>query len=317
VNTDQEAEHSHALTEVEAALAALDARVTALEPTEPPPPIASATVASIPDLLAYLADDSLDEIVVTDGRYPVVGATYPLGLKQGLFINERYANRTRPILVRAETIGGVLLDGQGQSSWIGLLFSGGAHHQTWQGFRHVNGSPTTTGVIVFGGSGPASLTNKPGPHHITLLDHDIDKTCTDTRAQISHSHGVYISQSVGGVHDILIDRFTMDGSGGIGGALHFYHSTPTEQNAWNFTARNMRVVNPWLTAVYLWDPTLRNILIEDMEVVNASGYAVRYERPGSEIVLRRVITKSSKLRGFYSSLGASPPGLTFEECDFQ
>jgi hypothetical protein len=60
----------------------------------------------------------------------------------------------------------------------------------------------------------------------------------------------------------------------------------------------------------LWDPTLHDIVIEDSTIMNAKHTAVRYEQ-GSTITLRRVTSVGSGEAGFYSSLGANPPGVTF------
>ena len=88
-------------------------------PSVPPAPKASPSsaaggsvrVASIPDLLAALAEDANTEIVVADGTYRVSAA----GLQEpdSLWIGAAFAGRTRPVTVRAETIGGVTIDGAG------------------------------------------------------------------------------------------------------------------------------------------------------------------------------------------------------------
>ena len=138
-------------------------------PTLPPAPSArahggrdgSVRVASIPDLLAALADDANTEIVVADGTYRVSAA----GLQEpdSLWIGAAFAGRTRPVTVRAETIGGVTIDGGGAPYFGGISFDEGAHDQTWDGFVFANGTPTQTGVVTFGG-----YSGMPAAHHITL-----------------------------------------------------------------------------------------------------------------------------------------------------
>ena len=49
--------------------------------------------------------------------------------------------------VRAETRGGVTFDAGG-GNLGGLSFNGGAHHQTWDGFKFANGVTSQTGVIM-------------------------------------------------------------------------------------------------------------------------------------------------------------------------
>lgn len=63
-------------------------------------------------------------------------------------------------------------------------------------------------------------------------------------------------------------------------------------------------------AIEFWDATLRNIVIEDSTVSGARESAVRYELGGT-VTLRRVTSTDSGRAGFYSSLGTTPPGVTF------
>lgn len=260
-------------------------------------------VSSIPALLTQLADNSVSEIVVSDGTYHVSGASYQQA--DSLWIGSQFAGRTNPVIVRAATTGNVTFDGGGAADWIGLYFGGGAHHQTWQGFRFANGKPTQTGVIYLGGGA--------APHHITLHDISIANTVTSVSTGLG-DHGIYISQSIGGVHDVLVDGYTVDGSGGLDSAIHFYHSGVGEPNAWNVTVRNMAVTGTD-QAVVLWDSTLSNIVIEDSTITNATSIAVRYE-DGGTVTLRRVTSTGSGSAGFYSSLGSNPPGVTFDNCNF-
>ena len=278
-------------------------------PTPVPTPTPSSTVrvTSIPALLTALANDTVTEIVVANGTYRVSVASTRQA--NSLWIGAKFAGRTRPVLVRAETTGGVTFDGGGSTYWVGLAFNGGAHDQTWQGFTFANAEPTQTGVITFGQSGLGA--GWAAPHHITLRDIKMAGSLTSRYAG-SGDHCIYFSQAVGGPHDILIDGYTVDGSGNINTALTFYHSTATEQNAWNVTVRNMTVTGTH-QAIEFWDATLRNIVVEDSTITNATRYAVRYEVGGTGIVLRRVVsTGSGNGTGFYSSLGKTPPGVTFE-----
>ena len=93
-------------------------------PTPPPTPLPTLTpglnpirVTSIPALLTALADNTVDEIVVANGTYHVS----PSGQKKpdSLWIGgDKFASRTRPIFVRAETIGGVTFDGTGETGGL-------------------------------------------------------------------------------------------------------------------------------------------------------------------------------------------------------
>ena len=246
---------------------------------------------------------------MANGTYRVSGAS--AGRADSLWIGARFAARTRPVLVRAETTGGVTFDGGGATSWIGLAFEDGAHDQTWQGFTLANGRPTSTGAIVFGG-----WAGDPAPHHITLRDITIARTVTSANGPgVYLDHGVYFEMALGGVHDILIDGLTVDGSGGLDSAIHFYHSAAGNPNAWNVTVRRMKVTGTE-QAIIVWDRTVRNIVIEDSTITGATRFAVRYE-DGGTLTLRRITSTGSAMGGFYSSLGTNPPGVTFEASDLR
>ncbi len=279
-----------------------------------PPPGNSVTVASISALKTALANNAITEIVVVDGTYIV--STAASQASNSLWIGSAFASRTNPVLVRAQTIGGVTFDGNGATYFGGLSFEEGAHHQTWRGFKFANGTATSTGVIVFGG-----YSGKAGAHHITLEDITIMGTCRSSAAPgTSHDHAVYFSNSVGGVHDIVIDRLTVDGSpsNSVDSALHFFHSGSGEVNAWNVTVRDLSV-NGTDQPIILWDSTLHDILIEDATIANARNVGVRVEQSNSssDITLRRVTTTNSMGGpGFYSSAGPTPAGVTFDDCSF-
>jgi hypothetical protein len=272
-------------------------------PTPTPAPVSGSSirVTSIPALLTALADNDITEIVVANGTYRVS----PAGLQRSdsLWIGKRFAGRTKSVVVRAETNGGVVFDGGGANYFGGIWFVDGAHHQTWQGFVFANGTPTQTGVIMFGdGVGRAA------PHHITLRSITIPRSIR-TSSTGAGDHGVYFSQAVGGPHDLLIDGLTVDGAGGLDTALHFYHSDSSHRNAWNVTIRRMKVTGTD-QAIMLWDSTTSNVLIEDSTISGATSYAVSYER-GSAITFRGVTSSGSGSAGWTSSKGANPPGVTF------
>jgi len=264
-------------------------------------------VSSIAALLTALADNSVDEIVVADGTYHVSPAS--LQHADSLWIGAKFAGRTRPVTVMAQTTGGVTFDGGGETYFGGLSFEAGAHDQTWQGFVFAHGTPTQTGVITFGG-----YAGMVAPYNITLRDITIAGTITSTYAG-SEDQSIYFSEAVGGPHDILIDGYTVNGAGGVNTALTFYHSDAADKNAWNVTVKNMAVTGTY-EAVELWDPTAHDILIEDSTITNARNVAVRYEQ-GTGITLTDITsTGSGSEQGFYSSQGATPAGVTFSGDSF-
>ncbi len=140
-------------------------------PTSTPTPSSSVRVSSIPALLTALANDAVDEVVVANGTYRVSPSSRLA--TDSLWIGARFAGRTRPVTVRAETRGGVTFDGGGGSAFGGLSFEDGAHHQTWDGFHFANMAARETGIIEVGGYLPRRT-----PHHITLRNIVIEASCT-------------------------------------------------------------------------------------------------------------------------------------------
>jgi hypothetical protein len=229
-----------------------------------------------------------------------------------LWIGSRFASRTRPITVRAETPGGVTFDGAGTAYFGGISFEEGAHDQTWDGFVFANGTPTQTGVITFGGyAGMAAA------HHITLRNITLPRSITSSSTGAT-DHGVYFAQAVGGVHDILIDGLTVDGAGGLDSALHFYGSSAGNPNAWNVTVRRLSVAGT-SQALMLWDSTLHDIAIDTAVITDAEDFAVRFESPGAtDITISRITsTGSGSGQGFHSSLGPHPIGVTLVDNSFE
>jgi hypothetical protein len=271
-------------------------------------------VTSIPALLTALADDTVTEIVVANGTYRV--STAGSQHSDSLWIGARFAGRTRPVTVRAESRGGVTFDGGGATHHGCISFEAGAHDQTWDGFRCAGGQATDTGVITFGG-----YAGLAAPHHITLRNWTIDASCTGratTATGTALDHAVYLSKAVGGPHDLLFEDITVDGRGGLASAFHFYHSDSANRNAWNVTIRRLTVTGTQ-QALILWDPTLQNVTVDTATIANALAHAVRHEAPGATGITYANITStgSGAGTGFYSSQGTSPPGVTFTNNSFR
>ena len=289
--------------------------VPSLPPRPPDPtPAAGATVrvASIPELLSALADDANAEIVVADGTYRVSAA----GLQKpdSLWIGAAFAGRTRPVTVRAETVGGVTIDGGGAPYFGGISFDEGAHDQTWDGFVFANGTPTETGVVTFGG-----YAGMPAAHHITLRNlrflGSLTGSSTNSSAPAT-DHAIYVSKAAGGPHDLVFDDITVDGSGGLASAIQFYSHDDGSPNAWNVWVRRLTVTGTQ-QGIIIWDQTLHDIVVDTATITGASLYGVRYEDPGANIFLANVTTTGSGVRGFHSSHGDRPPGLAFIDDSFR
>ena len=266
-------------------------------------------VSSIVALKTALADNSVDVIVVANGTYHVSPAE---GLSpDSLWIGIGYASRTRPITVRAATQGGVTFDGGNGGGYGGLMFTGGAHDQTWDGFHFAHMVGGQTGIIVFGED-----PTLPPPHHITLRHITLDASLHRQSTSDINAQGIYFAQARGtGPHDLLLEDITVDGSDPLGlwSAIHAYHGDASAPPSSNVTIRRLTVRGTF-NAVVLWNNTgiQRNWLIEGATISGSRERAVRFESIGAtNIVLKDMVSTGSGLGGFYSSLGSNPPGVTF------
>jgi hypothetical protein len=268
----------------------------------------SARVSSIAALKAALANNALDEIVVANGAYHVSPAN--LQRSDSLYVGAKYAGRTRPVTVRAETRGGVTFDGGGGSSYGGLTFVDGAHDQTWDGFNFANMVAVDTGIIVYGGI----QTLRP-PHHITLRNITLKSTLHRTSASDINAHGLYFAQALTtGPHDLLVDGLTIDGTSSLSlwSGIHAYHGDATHPASYNVTIRRLKVTGT-LFPIVLWEDTAvqHDWLIDGATISGARRYAFRFESvAATNVKVNAVTSTGSGLGGFYSSMGAHPAGLS-------
>jgi hypothetical protein len=282
---------------------------TAPTTTTPTTPGKTVNVSSIPALMTALRDNSVDVIVVANGTYHVSTATSLQS--NSLWIGTRFAGRTRPVTVRAATVGGVTFDGGGGSGYAGLMFNGGAHDQTWDGFKFANMVGGQTGIIVFGGD----PTLAP-PHNITLRHITLMSSCRRPSSSDINAQGVYFAHASGtGPNHLLLEDLTVDGSDPLSlwSAIHAYHGDSSHPPSSNVTIRRLTVRGTF-NAVVLWNNTgiQRNWLIEGAKISGARERAVRFESIGAtNIVLKDMVSTASGTGGFYSSLGAHPPGVSF------
>ncbi|HEY7131881.1 MAG TPA: hypothetical protein VH440_06495 [Candidatus Limnocylindrales bacterium] len=281
-------------------------RVTVSSSPAPTTSGRTVTVASIAALKSALADNSIGQIVVKNGTYRVSAS----GSQQSnsLWIGSKYAGRTRTVLVRAATRGGVTFDGGGGTFGC-MSFEQGARYQIWDGFNCANGRPNHTGAIVFGGY----PTLVPA-HHITMRYIRILSSVRGSATSISSGttdHAFYISDAKGtGPHDLVFEDISVDGRGGLATAFHFFHSQSGSPNASSVTVRRLTVTGTQ-QAILLWDGTMRNIQFDHATITGVLKYGVRYESAGaSGIRFSYITTRNSGSRGWYSSMGAHPAGVT-------
>jgi hypothetical protein len=225
-----------------------------------------------------------------------------------LWIGSRFADRTNPVVVRAETRGGVTFDGGGATYFGGISFENNVHDQVWDGFNFANGTPTATGVVVFGG-----YSDEPGaPNHITMRN---IRMLSSIHGAVPQDHAFYISATpTVGPHDLLFEDITVDGSGGIMSAFNLGKAWGA--NAWNVTVRRLTATN-LNTAIVVWEGTLHDLLFDTISLRNSARFGVRYENGSDQrVVFRNVTSTTSGSQGFYSSLGNPPPGVTLTGCSF-
>ena len=249
-------------------------------------------------------------IVVANGTYSISGSGNQAA--NSLWIGSKYASRTRPITVRAATVGGVTFDcGGGYCG--GISFNGGVHDQTWDGFRFANGTTSQTGVIVFGGySGMAA------PYNISLKHITIESSCHRVGSGAT-DHALYFSYALEGWRNILVEDFTVNATDtmGLASGVHMDHGYAAD--APNVAAHGVTVRRLIFNgnrgiasqqAIILWQPPTRDWLFDGATITNAGGAAIRYEpTPGTNIVFKDITSVNSS--GFYSSQGPNPAGVTF------
>jgi hypothetical protein len=266
------------------------------------PPATTVTVTTIADLYTALANNAPD-ITLAPGTY-----------SGRINIDSRFAARTVPGVIHTD---GVVNTGNGQLNGVGLSIHGGAHDLDFQGgITFANATMTQAGVIDFGGW------DEPGVHHITIRKPKVLSSVL--RASIDHSteHAAYFSHSRGGCHDILIEDLDVDASAamGLASAVHMDHADNGLVNAYNVTIRRLKYVGnrgrgePTVQqAIILWVPPVHDWLFDGATITNANGLAIRFESVGaSNIVFKDIVSTNSG--GFYSAMGANPPGVTFVNC---
>ena len=172
--------------------AALSARLSALESwrssiTESRKVV---PVSGIPALLAAIADDTVDAIVIEDGTYAVHAAS--ASDPQSLWIGHAYAGRTRPLSIDPRTPGGVVLDGGGAVGWEGVVLQE-VHDLSWGPMRLANATVVQGGAVVLGQSGSFVPL---GVRNVALRGWTVEETVKSGSplAQLG-DHAVYVSSS--------------------------------------------------------------------------------------------------------------------------
>ena len=82
------------------------------------------------------------------------------------------------------------------------------------------------------------------------------------------------------------------------------------------TVRGLHVTGTQ-SAIILWSGGLRNIVFDGADISGAKAYAVRFESSGIGHRVQAHHLGPSGYRGFYSSMGAHPPGVTLANNSFR
>lgn len=301
------AAHAASITALQAAQAKTDARLAALEAQPAPPPVVvtppqpvTTTVTSIADLYVALLDSANTDITLAPGSY-----------SGGIVFDSRFAARTAACIVR---LSGVTLTGGG------LTFRGGAHDLEVLDPTFARWNLNQTGVLMFGGW------DEDPAHHITVRRATVLSSVHRTLEANTSEHGAYFSHSRGGVHDILIEDFTVNATDpmGLATGIHADHADNGLVNAYNVTVRNLTFHGNGAQGssvqdgIILWTVPLHDWTFDGASITNSNGNAIRYEAAGQRILFQNVVSTGTRYAPFYSSTqGAAPAGVTFSGCSLQ
>lgn len=276
------------------------------------------TVSSIAALKTALADDTLDEITVADGTYSCVNATSEAATS--LFWGEAYASRTRPVVVRATTQGGVTFDGGGAT--CGMYFGEGVHHLTFDGFRFANWVPVSSGVIVIGRHGAVET----APHDLALKNITVLGTCLGSNSPGEFlDHAFYVSSAANpGPHDIRIADCSVvapaDTTRLLHSAIHMFGTeNGSETTGWNVTVERFTATAK--DGMLVWGAAIHDCAFTDATFTSCSVFGARQQYADTNMAYLRCTSTGSGSQGFYSPVGTptdhdAPSGTTFTGCSF-
>jgi hypothetical protein len=256
-------------------------------PPGPEPPGSTVSVNTFAELRAAVDNLSISTVIVEDGTYNI-----------GYFLPPIARPSSNPLLVQADNIPaspedphGVIFTGQGM-----YFRNRRGSYTTWQGISFEGISVADTGIVVFGAYG------EPGPDHVTFLD---TRFVSNTPLNAHNSHHFYLSD--GNSHDILIDRFYVQGvSHSAFSGFHAYHNPL----GYNVSVKNGEVQNVY--AGLLMYGNLTGFLAEDIVINNVKASV---DMVGIQGTLRRVDATSTDGYGQIKSTGSGGSGPTvLDDC---
>jgi hypothetical protein len=245
-------------------------------PPAPPPPPSQNVITFTPSvtqaqLLGAIADNTVDVIALMPG-------TYPLG---GMTVN---ADRTRPVVIRAQTSGTVVVDGNGADRAFMLGSSGRAANITFEGLIFEDYFIGERGVFTLGNT-------------VNITMRQI--TIRNTRGVSGYlAWGLYLSSSGGfGPRNTLAEDWTI-----VGDPAHSFGGFQSghDPNARTAVLRRWNVSNVTF-AIYAasdaTDMTFENFNITDSGANHDDGfYSVVIVIPGTGLLRDSCLTRSG---GFY------------------
>lgn len=242
--------------------------VPPVTPPVTPPSGTTVAVTSIAAARTAMLDNAVGEIVFRNGSYNPGPGVRNGGTNQW-WVGPEVAFRTRPLLIRAETPGGVTFRGTTSNRWF--VFTDGSHDLAFDGFVFDGLSIGQDGIVKIGGD-PDYIPS----HHITWTRTTVLPSCRGTgQAGSLYDHVYYVAHAKGdGPHDILIDGVTADLTGGLDSVFHAYHSDGGPM-AHHVTVRAVRS-SGGMTPIVVDDASCHDYTVTDTEVRGFSKAAVRY-----------------------------------------
>lgn len=273
------------------------------------------TVSSVAAIKTALADDTIDEIVVTDGTYSVVNATDEAS--SSLFFGSSFASRTRPCTIRAQTTGGVTFDGS-SASMCGLFVGVGAHDLAFDGFKFANMAPVSTGVVTVGRH--ITGADETPSYNLRFRNITVMATCLGANSPGNFTdHAFYISSSaLPGPHGLLFEDCTVTPPADTTRLLHsafhmFGDENGTDTTPWDVTVRRLTATAK--DGALIWGQDIRDVLLDSCTFTSCTVFGVRQRYANSGMEYRATHSTGSGSQGFFCDVAvpdnSAPSGTTF------
>ena len=275
----------------------------------------STFVSSIVDAKNAMMNDAITDVVLADGVYDVANATNEAATS--LFFGSMYASRTKHVVLRPATPGGVTIRGVGVT--CGLFIGVGAKFLTFDGLRFEGFTPVSSGVIVISrhGRGEAGATD------IVLKNMTVGSTCLGANASGTFTdHALYLSSGIGGPTRILIEDFTVEPPADrlrlLHSGIHVFGSPPAETNAWGVTVNRARITAK--DGLLIWGTDIHDHSYTGVVMADCSTFGVRLQYANPNMSFTDCSSVRTGVQGWYSPAATpdntAPAGTTWVRCSF-